>query len=115
MKVRIPNQGGNQKDMMAKIQKMQEDMQAKQAELEERQYEVTSGGGMITIGITGKKEVTKVKIDPSIVDPEDIEMLEDMITAAVNEAINKVEKTTEEEMGSVTSGLDLPNIPGLNF
>ena len=103
MKVRIPNQGGGQAAMMKKVQQMQEDMQNKQAELEAAEYDVTSGGGM---------EIKALKIDPSVVDPEDVEMLEDLIVAAVNEAINKVEQTAEEEMSKITSGL---NIPGLGF
>ena len=87
-------------------------MQNKQAELEAAEYDVTSGGGMVKITISGAKEIKALKIDPSVVDPEDVEMLEDLIVAAVNEAINKVEQTAEEEMSKITSGL---NIPGLGF
>ena len=105
MKVRIPNQGGGQAAMMKKVQQMQ-------AELEAAEYDVTSGGGMVKITISGAKEIKALKIDPSVVDPEDVEMLEDLIVAAVNEAINKVEQTAEEEMSKITSGL---NIPGLGF
>ena len=105
MKVRIPNQGGGQAAMMKKVQQ-------KQAELEAAEYDVTSGGGMVKITISGAKEIKALKIDPSVVDPEDVEMLEDLIVAAVNEAINKVEQTAEEEMSKITSGL---NIPGLGF
>ena len=112
MKVRIPNQGGGQAAMMKKVQQMQEDMQNKQAELEAAEYDVTSGGGMVKITISGAKEIKALKIDPSVVDPEDVEMLEDLIVAAVNEAINKVEQTAEEEMSKITSGL---NIHGLGF
>ena len=112
MKVRIPNQGGGQAAMMKKVQQMQEDMQNKQAELEAAEYEVTSGGGMVKITISGTKEIKSLKIDPSVVYPEDIEMLEDLIVAAVNEAVSKVESTAEEEMAKITSGL---NIPGLGF
>ena len=95
MKVRIPNQGGGQAAMMKKVQQMQEDMQNKQAELEAAEYDVTSGGGMVKITISGAKEIKALKIDPSVVDP-----------------INKVEQTAEEEMSKITSGL---NIPGLGF
>ena len=98
--------------MMKKVQQMQEDMQNKQAELEAAEYDVTSGGGMVKITISGAKEIKALKIDPSVVDPEDVELLEDLIVAAVNEAINKVEQTAEEEMSKITSGL---NIPGLGF
>ena len=97
MKVRIPNQGGVHSDMMKIVQQMQEDMQNKQAELEAAEYDVTSGGGMVKITISGAKEIKALKIDPSVVDPEDVEMLEDLIVAAVNEAINKVEQPAEEE------------------
>lgn len=112
MKVRIPQQGGSQKQMMQQFQKIQDDMQKKQEDLDAREYEISSGGGMVKILITGTKEIRSIKIDPSIIDPSENEMLEDMITAAVNEAIQKVEKTNEEEMGAVTGGLNLPNIPG---
>ena len=112
MKVRIPNQGGGQAAMMKKVQQMQEDMQNKQAELEAAEYKGTSGGGMVKITISGTKEIKSLKIDPSVVDPEDIEMLEDLIVAAVNAAVSKVESTAEEEMAKITSGL---NIPGLGF
>lgn len=113
MKVRIPGQnGGGQAAMMRKVQEMQVQMQEKQAELEAAEYEVTSGGGMVKVTINGKKEVTSLKIDPSVIDPEDVEMLEDLVVAAVNEAIEKVEQTSEEELGKITAGL---NIPGLGF
>lgn len=115
MKVRIPNQGGSQKQMLQQFQQLQENMQKKQEELEAREYTVESGGGMIKVVITGTKEVKSIRIDPAAVDPDDVEMLEDMLTAAVNEAIGKVEKTAEEEMGALTSGMNLPNIPGLGF
>ena len=115
MKVKIPQQGGNQKDMMKQIQNLQADMQQKQEELDAREYEISSGGGMVTVKITGTKEIKSIKLDPSVVDPEEIEMLEDMITAAVNEAVQKVESTNESELGSLTSGLNLPNIPGLKM
>ena len=115
MKVRIPQQGGSQKDMMKQIQSLQEDMQKKQEELDAREYEISSGGGMVKVKITGTKEITAIKLDPSIVDPAEVEMLEDMVTAAVNEAVRKVESTNELELGSLTQGMNLPNIPGLNF
>lgn len=115
MKVRIPNQGGSQKQMLQQFQQLQENMQKKQEELEARDYEVSSGGGMVKIVIGGNKEVKSIKLDPAVVDPEDVEMLEDMLTAAVNEAIAQVEKTAEDEMGALTSGMNLPNIPGLGL
>ena len=111
MKVRIPQQP-SQKEMMEKLQKLQSDMQSKQEELDSKEYEVSSGGGMVKVTISGTREIKSVKIDPAVVDPDDVEMLEDMISAAVNEAIKIVDKTNEEEMGALTGGL---NLPGLGF
>ena len=111
MKVRNPQQP-SQKEMMEKLQKLQSDMQSKQEELDSKEYEVSSGGGTVKVTISGTREIKSVKIDPSVVDPEDVEMLEDMISAAVNEAIKIVDKTNEEEMGALTGGL---NLPGLGF
>ena len=116
MKVRIPNQGGgNPQAMMRQIAKLQEDMKAKQEELDAREYSVSAGGGMVTVTILGTKEVTSVKIDPSVItgEAEDTEMLEDMLVAAINEAVTKVERTNEEEMQKLTGAANLPNIPGL--
>ena len=110
MKVRIPQQGGSQKDMMQKVQQLQEDMKNTPAALEEKEYKVETGAVKITI--TGAKEVIKVSIDPEIIDPEDPEMLEDMIAAAVNQAIKTVEDDYNAEMGKLTGGL---NLPGLGF
>ena len=107
MKVRIPQQPSRQ-EMMEKLQKLQNDMQEKQAELDAREYEVTSGGGAVKVTITGTREIKSVKIDPAAVDPEDLEMLEDMIAAAVNEADTTVDKANESEMGALTGGLNIP-------
>lgn len=112
MKVRIPNSGGpgNMNQMLKQAQKMQEDMAALQEELEQREYSATSGGGMIEVTVDGKHLIKSIKIKPEAVDPDDVEMLEDLITVAVNEAISNAAKTAEEEMGAVTGGM---NIPGL--
>ena len=114
MKVRLPQgMGGgpsNMQSMIKQAQKMQEDMAAMQAELEEREYEVAAGGGVVNVKINGKKEILSVKIEPEVVDPEDVETLEDLITAAVNEAIKKVESASAEEMQKITGGM---NIPGM--
>lgn len=112
MKVRIPQQGGNQQDMIKKVKKLQDDMQTKQEELDACEYEIVSSGGMLTIKILGTKEIKGIKIDPSVVSADDIEMLEDMLTAAINEAIKKVESTNDIEMQKLTGGMNLPNIPG---
>ena len=114
MKVRLPQgMGGgpsNMQAMLKQAQKMQEDMAAMQAELEEREYEVSAGGGVINVKINGKREVLSVKIAPEVVDPDDIETLEDLITAAVNEAIKKVESDSQEEMQKITGGVGLPGM-----
>lgn len=113
MKVRIPQGMGGAQNMQAMIKKMQEDMVNTQAELEAREYDIAAGGGVINVKINGKKEILSVKLDPEIVDPDDIETLEDLITAAVNEAIKKVESTSAEEMQKITGSLNIPGIPGL--
>ena len=84
---------------------MQEDMAALQAELEEREYDVAAGGGVINVKINGKKEILSVKIDPEVVDPDDIETLEDLIVAAVNEGIKKVEAISAEEMQKIADDI----------
>mgnify|MGYP003549395856 CR=1 FL=1 len=101
MKARIPK-GPSMNEMMKQAQKMQEDMASMQAELEAREYDVAAGGGVINVKINGKKEILSVKIDPVVVDPDDIETLEDLITAAVNEAIKKVEKEKGEKIVAPT-------------
>jgi len=114
MKARLPKgMGGGPQNMNAMIkqaQKMQADMEVLQAELDEREYDVSVGGGVINVKITGKKEIKAIDLKPEIVDPDDIETLSDLLVAAVNEAIKKVEDTTAEEMQKITGGL---NVPGL--
>ena len=114
MKARLPQgMGGgpqNMNAMLKQAQKMQEDMNALQTELEGKEYDISAGGGMVKLTITGKKEVKSISISPEIVDPEDIETLEDILTDAVNEAIKRVEDSAAEEMSKITGSL---NIPGL--
>ena len=112
MKVRIPNSGGpsNMNQMLKQAQKMQEDMANLQEDLDNREYTAVSGGGMIEVTLDGKHLVKSIKIKPEAVDPDDVEMLEDLITVAINEAVNNAIKTAEAEMGAVTGGM---NIPGL--
>lgn len=112
MKVRIPNSGGpgNMNQMLKQAQKMQEDMANLQEDLEQREYTATSGGGMIEVTVDGKHLIKSIKINPDAVDPDDAEMLEDLITVAVNEAISKAIKTSEEEMGAITGGMNLPGL-----
>ena len=114
MKARIPNQGGNsQAAMMKKLQDMQAEMARTQAEVEEAEYSASAGGGAVEVKVNGKHEVLEVKIQPDVVDPDDVEILSDMIMAATNEAIRKAIDTMEQRMGNVTSGLGLP--AGLGF
>ena len=109
MKVRLPQQP-SQQEMLKRVQKLQEEMEQTQKALNEKEYEISSGGGLVTVKINGKKEIISIKIKPEAVDPDDIEMLEDILTAAVNEAVTTVEKTNEEEMGKLTGGLNLPGL-----
>lgn len=113
MKVRIPNQGPNRADMLKQVQKMQDDMANLQADLDEREFTAVSGGGAVEVTVNGKHAITALHIKPDAVDPEDPEMLEDLITVAVNEAIEKAAKTSEEEMSAITGGLNIPGMPGM--
>jgi len=99
--------GMNMNSMLAKAQKMQADMAAAQAEVEAAEVESTAGGGVVTVRANGAKKILGIKISPEAVDPDDIEMLEDLITAAVNEALSKAEELMQQKMSSITGGLDL--------
>ena len=96
---------GNMNNLMKQAQRMQRQMEESQKELEEKEFTAAAGGGAVEVTITGKKEVTKVKLSPEVVDPDDIEMLEDLIVAATNEAIRQVEDSTQECMAKITGGL----------
>ena len=115
MKARLPDsyQKGstNVQSMMKQAQKMQEDMANIQTELEQTEYSVSVGGGAVELTMTGKHEVTKIHIKPEVVDPEDTEMLEDLIMSAVNEAVRQADEDSEEKMGSITNGLGGLNLP----
>ncbi len=100
----------NMQSMLKQAQKMQEEMAEKQAELEEREYETSAGGGVVNVKINGKKEILSVKIDPEVVDPDDVETLEDLVVAAVNEAIKTVESVSAEEMQKITGSMGLPGM-----
>lgn len=97
-------------NMMKQAQQMQRRMAQLQEELETRQVEATAGGGMVTAVVNGKQQLLSLKIDPSAVDPEDVEMLQDLVTAAVNEAIKQSQKLAQEEMGKLTGGLSIPGL-----
>ena len=101
---------GNMQNLMRQAQKMQEDMQALQAELDERVYEISAGGGMVKLSINGQKEVLSLEISPEIVDPDDTETLADIITAAVNQAIKQVDDTNAEEMQKITGSMGIPGL-----
>lgn len=100
--------GGNMNKMMKQVQKMQKDMEKMQAQLEEAEVEATVGGGAVTCIANGKKEVVDIKIEKDVVDPEDVDMLEDLVLAAVNEALRKAEDKMESEMKKITGGLNIP-------
>ena len=101
----FPGGMGNMNNLMKQAQRMQRQMEEKQKELEEKEFTAASGGGAVTVTMTGKREVKKVTISEEVVDPEDIEMLEDLITAAVNEALQQVEEESASTMSSLTGGL----------
>ena len=114
MKARLP-QGmgggpGNMQAMMRQAQKMQEDMAAKQEELNEREYDISAGGGVVNVKINGKKEILAIDLQPEIVDPDDIETLSDILVAAVNEAIKRVEDTNNAELNKITGPMNLPGL-----
>ena len=102
---------GNMAGMMKKVQKMQNEMKKMQDELKRKTVDVTAGGGAVKIVMNGEKQVQSLTIDPAAVDPEDVEMLQDLISAAFNEATKKDDEMMASEMGKQTSGLRLP--PGL--
>ena len=114
MKARLPKgMGGGAQNMNAMIrqaQQMQEDMTNLQEELDAKEYEITAGGGVVTIKINGKKEVLSLDIKPEIVDPDDIETLTDVLLAGINEAIKKVEDVNSEEMSKITGGISMPGL-----
>lgn len=100
--------GGMNMNMIKQAQKMQQDMLKMQQELEEKTYSATAGGGVVTATVTGKKELKGLEIDPDAVDPDDVEMLEDMIVAAVNEALRAADTDASTNMSKLTGGMNLP-------
>ena len=96
--------------MLRQAQKMQEDMAAKQEELDAREYDISAGGGVVNVKINGKKEILAIDLKPEIVDPDDIETLSDILVAAVNEAIKRVEETNSEELGKITGPMNMPGL-----
>ena len=99
--------GGNMQQLMRQAQKMQQQMLQMQQEMETKEYEATAGGGMVTAAVNGKHELLRLAIDPEAVDPEDVEMLQDMVIAAVNEAMRKADAEASASMSKLTGGLNL--------
>ena len=114
MRANIPKgMGGGAQNMQAMLrqaQKMQEDMAVLQEDLDSREYEIKAGGGVVSVKINGKKEILAIDIQPEIVDPDDIETLSDILVAAVNEAIKRVETVNSNEMGKITQGMGMPSM-----
>ncbi|MBE6595629.1 MAG: YbaB/EbfC family nucleoid-associated protein [Ruminococcaceae bacterium] len=114
MKANYQRGGGQSMNaMLQQAQRMQEEMAALQEDLDGREYEVSAGGGAVTVKINGKKQILALDIQPEVVDPDDIETLSDILVAAVNEAIKRVEDTNNAEMSKMTGALGMPGIPGL--
>jgi len=101
-------------NLMKQVQKMQEKMGEVQAQLENKTITAESGGGMVKVTANGRQQIVKIEMEKEVVDPEDIEMLEDLVVAAVNKAIEESNAMAQEEMAKVTSGM-MPNIPGMKF
>lgn len=101
---------GNMQKQLAQVQAMQAMMEKTQGEIEAKEFETSAGGGAVTVKVNGKKELLAVNLKPEVVDPDDIEMLQDLILAAVNEAMRQVDELSEQEMGKVTGGINIPDI-----
>lgn len=102
---------GNMNKMMREFQKMQAEMQKMQAELEERTVEATAGGGVVRVVITGGLQVRSITVDPEAVDPSDVELLQDLLVAAVNEGMRRAQEMVQTEMQRIGAGLNLPGMP----
>ena len=102
--------GGGMQNQLQQMQAMQRKMEVLQAEIEEKEVTTTAGGGAVTVTVSGKKEVTDLVLKPEVVDPEDIEMLQDLIMVAVNEGLRQIEEISNSEMGKLTGGLGIPGL-----
>jgi DNA-binding YbaB/EbfC family protein len=105
------NPNANYQKMMKQVQKMQDDMAKMQDDLANETVEASAGGGMVTVQVTGAIEVKSIKIDPEAVDPNDVEMLEDLILAATNEALRSAQELANRRLGGITAGLNIPGLP----
>ncbi len=113
MKSRLPKgMGGaaNMNSMIKQAQKMQDEITALQTDIEAREFSATAGGGVVEVTVTGAKNIKSLTIKPEAVDPNDVEMLQDLVVSAINEAMNEVEKVTEDEMNQITGGVALPGL-----
>ena len=117
MRANIPKGLGggpqNMQALMRQVQKAQEEVAQKQEELDAREYDISAGGGVVNVKINGKREILAIDLKPEIVDPDDIETLSDILVAAFNEAIKRVDTTNADELNRITGQVNLPNIPGL--
>lgn len=112
-KVKKPSSGMNQGNMQKQLQAMQAmqaQMEAKQEEIEAKEFNTTAGGGAVSCTLNGKREIVKLELQKEVVDPDDIEMLQDLIIAAVNEGLRQVDEVTNQEMGQITGGLSIPGL-----
>ena len=106
----FPGMGGNMQQLARQAQKLQQQMLKVQEEVEARELSASAGGGMVTVTVNGKKEILNLEIKPEAVDPDDVEMLQDMILAATNEALREAGETVEREMGKLTGGMGIPGL-----
>ena len=106
----FPGMGGNMNSIMKQAQKFQQQMEEMQKDLENKKFEASVGGGAVTAIANGKRQLVEVKIKPEVVDPDDVEMLEDLIMSACNQALKKAEDETSNEMGKLTGGLNMPGL-----
>ncbi|WP_102399575.1 YbaB/EbfC family nucleoid-associated protein [Haloimpatiens massiliensis] len=102
--------GGNMNNLIKQAQKMQKQMEEMQKDLEEKEFKVTVGGGAVTVVANGRKQIVEMKIKPEVVDPDDVEMLQDLILSACNEALRQAEESTANAMGKITGGMNLPGM-----
>ena len=106
----FPGGLGNMNNLMKQAQKLQKEMEDMQKQLETKEFEASVGGGAVVVKANGKKEVISINIKPEVVDPDDVEMLEDLVMSAVNEAIRKAEEETANKMGKLTGGMGMPGL-----
>ncbi len=101
---------GNMQKQLQQVQQMQKQMEQMQQELDDKEVEATAGGGAVSVKVSGKKEITSIQIKPEVVDPDDVEMLQDLIMVAANEALRQIEELSQNEMGKLTGGLSIPGL-----